>query len=337
MRFTGGWVKMWRKLLDPEWMSCFDGYSRALLLDFVLMANIKEGRSIFREGKVLYLKRGEILTSETELARSTGFSRSVIRRRIKLLEETGTILSKRDKHGTMITICNYDKYQMNDLREGLRANGWTTNDLQHNDNTQTINGLCSKEEKELKKTKKKRKEELNTLSCPESYDSPPSVEGVELVIGEIVSEGPLPPPFGVPSLEIKQINPKKQRMTKPKLNPTDACLGIAKEWLEYAVSELPWLAKNPKWTIECFAEDLERVKRATDLNDEGLQKILSYVRKDQFWRDKACSPSGLLTKNKNGLRKVDNIIPRLRTKFDRELEILKELEDNPMTEEDLWK
>jgi hypothetical protein len=112
--------------------------------------------------------------------------------------------------------------------------------------------------------------------------------------------------------------------------------GIGHEWLEYALSEMPWMAGKPSWTAERFAQDLEKVKRATQLNDDGLRAILAFVRKDDFWRDKACSPTGLLKKNSAGLRKIDNIIPRLRTPEDRKREELRESLSQPFSEDEMW-
>ena len=94
----------------------------------------------------------------------------------------------------------------------------------------------------------------------------------------------------------------------PLPEPTQA---LAQDWLTYASQEMPWLAK--KWTVEAFGAAILKVQRTTDLNDEGVARVLAFVRTDDFWRDKACSPSGLLSKGRNGLRKIDNILAGMKS------------------------
>lgn len=102
---------MHRSLLGHEWLACLDGYGRCILLDLVMMANVRDGRVTIRKTKVFILKRGEVLTSDYELSKQTGFSRKIVRSRLGLLQEVGTILVKRDNLGMVVSICNYDKYQ----------------------------------------------------------------------------------------------------------------------------------------------------------------------------------------------------------------------------------
>ncbi len=109
-RFTNGWVKNHRKILSEEWLKLLDFNARSILMHLVLMANITETRFL-RNGTMIVLKRGSLLTSDSELCRMFGLSRNATRRCLKLLEKTQTITMERDKLGTVITICNYSKYQ----------------------------------------------------------------------------------------------------------------------------------------------------------------------------------------------------------------------------------
>jgi hypothetical protein len=134
---------------------------------------------------------------------------------------------------------------------------------------------------------------------------------------------------GVIHLTAKVVPPKKKKKTpKPKPEITPECYEVAKNWREYAMAEMPWLEKS--WKLEKLAEQLTEVKQKTDLTDTALAKLLEVVRKDKFWRDKAVSVSSLLKKKKGeDLRKIDHIIPLLRTQKDRDNEGMKKwLEDD---------
>lgn len=84
-----------------------------------------------------------------------------------------------------------------------------------------------------------------------------------------------------------------------------ADLELAIKWLEMAKKEMPW-QKN--WKVEQFAADLNKIKHRTNLNDSGLEELFNFVKNDDWWRSKALSPAGLLTKSANGNKKIDNLI-----------------------------
>ena len=123
-------------------------------------------------------------------------------------------------------------------------------------------------------------------------------------------------------------NPKKEKNQRTKELSTLAPLGsdwlkIGHDWLNFALTEMPWQAKQKNWTAEAFGRELERVGKAMTISASGFYEILSRVRTDEFWRKNAASPFGLLKKSdKNGMRKIDNILVRLKTKQDREKEAL---------------
>lgn len=92
-----------------------------------------------------------------------------------------------------------------------------------------------------------------------------------------------------------------------------ADLAVGRDWLDLAHGEMPWKADDPKWTAELFAEAIGKVKRATDLNDDGIRAVFEFVKVDDFWRKNAATPMGLLKRSsRNGERKVDNILVRMR-------------------------
>lgn len=77
---------------------------------------------------------------------------------------------------------------------------------------------------------------------------------------------------------------------------------------------MPW-KESAEWTVDRFACELESISKRTGLNLLGLSEVLKFIEKDEFWRKNAISPFGLLKKSsKNDLRKIDNIITRMKTR-----------------------
>lgn len=124
--------------------------------------------------------------------------------------------------------------------------------------------------------------------------------------------------------DIKTLSTVKPTKTRASPTYSETDLAVGSEWLEFAIGEMPWLAKTASWTPEAFAKSLAKLRRATDLNESGLAELLAFIKRDDFWRKNAASPGGLLKKSeKNGLRKIDNILVRMRTNTDRVAEAMK--------------
>lgn len=115
---------------------------------------------------------------------------------------------------------------------------------------------------------------------------------------------------------------KKKSLPPP---PSEADLAVGREWLAFALHEMPWQAGRRGFSDESFAQAVAELRRATDLNPEGVAAVLAFVKADDFWRRNALSPAGLLKRSaKNGNRKIDNILVRMKTPTDRVLDSLKE-------------
>lgn len=101
---TGGWVKLYRKLMDWEWYQ--DSHMVHLFVHLLLSAN-----SAPRKWKGILIERGQYITTQRTLSDATGISQPTIHRCLMRLVECGAILAKVNQRKTMITICNYDSYQ----------------------------------------------------------------------------------------------------------------------------------------------------------------------------------------------------------------------------------
>ena len=136
----GGHIKIDRKILEWEWYS--DINTCRLFIHLLLKANWKDGR--FQGTEV---PRGSLVTSYNSLSKQTGLSVQNVRTAIKHLILTGEITSKQQAKFTVITVKNYDKYQLDNR---------VTNNLL-TENQQASNKLLTR----IEEGKKVRREESN--------------------------------------------------------------------------------------------------------------------------------------------------------------------------------
>ncbi|MEF2146674.1 MAG: hypothetical protein V3573_14605 [Desulfovibrionaceae bacterium] len=163
-----GWIKLHRKLaLNELWKS--EPFSRGQAwVDLLILANHKPG-FIRKQGLRIDLGRGDVGWSENELADRWQWSRGKVRRFLTELSDSSMILRKNstifdqktvqadvlktDKRKFIITILNYDKYQV--LEEGDGTSDGTsdsTSDGQATDKRRYKN-KNDKNEKNKKKNK----------------------------------------------------------------------------------------------------------------------------------------------------------------------------------------
>lgn len=78
-------------------------------------------------GHVFSVKRGEVAVTISYLAKGFCTTEKGVRRVIQKLEKYGMVVTQGTSRGTVITICNYDKYQHSENAEGEpRANNGRT-------------------------------------------------------------------------------------------------------------------------------------------------------------------------------------------------------------------
>jgi hypothetical protein len=106
-----GYIKLWRKFRDnPLWKEKRT-FSRAeAFLDLLLSANGTDKTIIF-DGKPLLIKRGQLVTSQRELAARWGWAKTKTRDFIFYLQNSDhAIKVNSDRKKTLITIMNYPIY-----------------------------------------------------------------------------------------------------------------------------------------------------------------------------------------------------------------------------------
>lgn len=126
-----GWVTLHRKFLQWEW---FDKPEMVqLFIYLLLMAGHTE-----RKYRGVTLQRGELVTSMPTIMKDTKLSEQQTRTCIKRLKSTGEITCKSTNKFTIITICNYDRYQGENFEASGQNNGQTN--IQATDKQRTNNG-----------------------------------------------------------------------------------------------------------------------------------------------------------------------------------------------------
>lgn len=102
---TNGYIKEYRSLLSWGWFK--DPFTAHLWEYLRLAANWDE--AVFKGQPV---RRGELVTSYPAMAEATGMSVQNVRTAIKHLKQTGEIEMKSFRDFSIVTVVNYDRYQV---------------------------------------------------------------------------------------------------------------------------------------------------------------------------------------------------------------------------------
>lgn len=120
-----GWIKLHRDFLDWEWYD--DGNMVRLFIHLLLRANYED-----KKWRGIIIKRGQLVTSIANLAAETGLSVKNVRTCLEKLQTTEEIGKQSASKFTIITICNYGKYQDQQEAEGQTNGKQTANEGQAN-------------------------------------------------------------------------------------------------------------------------------------------------------------------------------------------------------------
>ncbi|HLO59835.1 MAG TPA: hypothetical protein VK179_13890 [Bacteroidales bacterium] len=160
-----GWIKLHRKFLDWEWYQ--DANMVHLFLHLLLEANHET-----RKWRGITINRGQLISGRHELAESTGISERSVRTCLEKLKSTNEIAIQTTNRYSVITICNYDKYQISETEKDQQTDQQPVQQLTSN-RPATDHKQEYKEDKNLRnKEDKKKKERLHFV--------PPTVDEVIL-------------------------------------------------------------------------------------------------------------------------------------------------------------
>lgn len=100
-----GWIKLHRKFLNWEWYKKSDMVH--LFIHILLNANHEK-----KTWQGINIERGQFLIGRKKLSESTGISEQSVRTCLSRLKSTNEITIKSTNKYSIITICNYDNYQL---------------------------------------------------------------------------------------------------------------------------------------------------------------------------------------------------------------------------------
>ena len=108
---TNGYILIHRSIMDcPYYLG--EKFDRAhAWLDLLLLANFKESTVKIR-GNTIQLNRSQMAHSTLQLAKRWGWSREKVSRFLNQLQNEQQIIYTKTRLTTIITIINYDKYQV---------------------------------------------------------------------------------------------------------------------------------------------------------------------------------------------------------------------------------
>jgi hypothetical protein len=125
-----GYIKLWRKLQDNKAIY-HDSNCLALLIHLLFMAEWKEGRKVWFNGKELPLMTGQLTTGRKQLAVSVGLSERNIRTCLDKLTKMEIVTIETTSKYSLITILNWETYQQTkDKNDQQTANDRPTTDQQ---------------------------------------------------------------------------------------------------------------------------------------------------------------------------------------------------------------
>ncbi len=107
-RFDGGWVKIYRKLIEGDIGQNANRFS--LFIKLVGWANLKDS-TVEWSGKPRVCPRGSLVTSVTQLAEKVGCDKKTIRKQLDYLARRESIRIEKSHDGTFITIPNFEYHQ----------------------------------------------------------------------------------------------------------------------------------------------------------------------------------------------------------------------------------
>lgn len=140
MSNKGGWIKLYRELLDkPIWFES-TAEQKVILVTLLLMAN-HDGRQWEWQGQQYYAGPGQFVTSLSKIAEKAGpgISMQNVRTALKRFEKFNFLTNQSTKVNRLITIVNWGFYQENPNEPNKATNSQLTKSQQRANKELTTN------------------------------------------------------------------------------------------------------------------------------------------------------------------------------------------------------
>ena len=139
-----GWIKLHRDILEKAIWKCSLASQKIVFLTLLLMANHKNQQWVWN-GKKFFCKPGQFITSLESISKKAGVSIRAVRTSLVNFEKLEFLTNKSTKTGRLITIINWESYQVKDSEPTKEL----TDDRQSTDKAPTTNKKERKKEEEL--------------------------------------------------------------------------------------------------------------------------------------------------------------------------------------------
>jgi hypothetical protein len=134
-----GWISTYRKILDNP-IVCKDSDYFAVWMYLLLNATHKESPAIFNKNKVV-LKIGQLITGRKIIAEKFNISESKVQRILKTFEIEQQIEQQTCSQNRLITIVNWNEYQISEQQIEQRVNNERTTNEQRVNTNNNINNI----------------------------------------------------------------------------------------------------------------------------------------------------------------------------------------------------
>lgn len=149
-----GYIKLWRRMFDKGWFNNPD--ILALWVHLLFKANHKDTEVFIGLNKIP-IKRGQFITSRQHLSVESGIEQSKIERILNMLKTEHQIEQQSFNKFRMITITNWDKYQISEQQNEQQMNNKRTANEQQMNTDNNDNNVKNDKNKILLPPTAKRK------------------------------------------------------------------------------------------------------------------------------------------------------------------------------------
>ncbi len=147
MQVLNGFVKIHRKLLQWGWYQ--DNVVKGVFLHLLLTAAFRDSQWMGRT-----IKRGQVVVGVQKMADELGFTRQQVRTAIKKLKSTNEITTETTNKYTIVTVVNWEEYQLIDEIPTNKITNTPTNEQPTNNQQITNKQPHRKNVKNVKNVKK---------------------------------------------------------------------------------------------------------------------------------------------------------------------------------------
>jgi len=107
---SDGWIKLHKKIIESDLVHDVNAFR--LFTSLLLMAHHEDNQgSIKLNKKQVYLKKGQLVATRSELAEFLNMPQSTVRNALNRLKQDKRVDIVTDKQNTLITICKWNEYQ----------------------------------------------------------------------------------------------------------------------------------------------------------------------------------------------------------------------------------